>query len=425
MKPSNLLLAVLFCTLVVAASAQEQTADGGAVIAGTTFSYTTDATGTWADMIATKVDGSGNVDWFDHYGGVFWDTAMAIRQTTDGGTVMMGGSDSFTYPDFSCNLYKLDAGGAVTWRRTYTLLDYTWGVDVRQTADGGYIVVGGTSPSYTYGDFFALKVDAAGNKQWQKTYGGSMDEWATTVLLTEDGGYMLGGSSTSYVHGSVGPFMASDFLLYKLDAAGHKQWRKNFGGGYPDYGVALAQTVDGGYIFSGQTHSYVHGDNSGWPFMPTDSDFLVYKLDAAGNKQWRKNYGGMLPEYEGRIVPTADGGYLLSGCTYSFVTGDNSGWPFMPIDEDLLIYKLDAEGNKQWRRHYGGMLPEYGGIVFPSSDGGFFLYGTTSSYVHGDNSSWPYGPSDSDLLLYRLDADGNKLWRRNYGGTEPEWCLGN
>ena len=414
MKNSIVLFMGLFCLLFYPVQAQEQTTDGGYVFGGTTMSYTTDTGGYWSDIIVYKVNGSGAVSWFDHYGGLMWEEGTAVRQTSDGGYMVLGHSDSFSFPHSSAVLFKLDTAGTVQWRSVCGIEEYTFGWDTRQTADGGYVIVGATFPDYGTADAFVVKLDAAGNKQWQKTFGGSSWDFAAVVDQTTDGGYIIAGGSRSFTHGQ------EDFLLYKLGATGGKQWRKNYGGVSHDTCLSVQQTADGGYIAAGSSASYTHGPSG---FLMGDVDFLVYKLDGAGKKQWRKNYGGWMPDFCMSVNQTADGGYILGGDTVSYIHGSSFGFPYMPHDTDLLVYKIDAAGNKQWRKNYGGILPEYGGIVLPTTDGGYFLYGDTASYVHGDNSGWPHGPYDVDLLIYKLDSAGNKLWRKNYGGTLPEWVL--
>jgi RHS repeat-associated protein len=162
------------------------------------------------------------------------------------------------------------------------------------------------------------------------------DDHGISVIQTNDDGYVFVGYSNSFTHGGY------DFLTYKLDANGNKQWRKNFGGLYPDTAHSIQQTADNGFIVAGETKSFVHGT------IGEDSDFLVYKLDANGNKQWRKNFGGLYPDTAHSIQQTADNGFIVAGETKSFVHGT------IGEDSDFLIYKLDDGGNKQWRKNYGG-----------------------------------------------------------------------
>jgi hypothetical protein len=153
---------------------------------------------------------------------------------------------------------------------------------------------------------------------------------------TSDGGYIIAGTGSSYVHGAD---PNTDFLVYKLSASGVKQWRKNYGGDDYEYCSHVIQTSDGGYALCGQTRSYTHGQ----------TDFLVYRLDPAGAKLWRKNYGGISFERPRRIVQTSDGGFVVSGYTDTYTNGGR----------DILVYRLNAAGTKLWRKNYGGVMQEY------------------------------------------------------------------
>ena len=267
-------------------------------------------------------------------------------------------------------------------------------------------VVAGCTMSFTHGpaggdvDLLVYRLDASGNTMWRKNYGGVLaDEYLAmtmyepdTIIPTADNGYLLMGTSESYTNG------VGDFLVYKLDGNGKKQWRKNYGGAHMEYAMLAQQTPDGGYLLAGITDSYIHGTPG------SDNDILVYKIDGAGNKQWRKNYGGVEYEFLTTLLQTSDGGLILGGTTQSYTHGTPG------TDTDLLVYKLNGKGQKQWRKNYGGIHTDiqYGpGKLQQTSDGGLLLGGMTQSYVHGTPGT------DVDFLIYKLGATGNKLWRKN------------
>ena len=231
-------------------------------------------------------------------------------------------------------------------------------------------------------------MDSNGNKLWRKNYGGTGWDYGTAAIATSDGGFLLFGETDSFTHGS------DDLLVYKVDSNGNKQWRKNYGGTGTEYawwsypsGEQVHQTLDGGYIFIGMSTSFTHGSY----------DFLVYKVDANGNKQWRKNYGGTSSEYGYAMQLTSDGGYIITGSSNSFTHGY----------ADFLVYKLDANGNKQWRKNYGGTDSEVPFSIKQTVDGGYVVAGRTYSFVHTSGYN--------DFLLYKIDSNGNKVWRKNYG----------
>jgi len=395
----------VFCTLFLLVSlpglnAQQQTADGGFVICGESMSYTHGDT----DFLIYKLDAAGAKEWRKNYGGGFFDDATSCVQTADGGYVICGYTGSYTtggYGNSDFLVYKLDAAGAKQWRKNLGGEYSEWPYSVIQTSDGGYLVTGQTS-SYVHGlvncdyDFLIYKLDATGAKQWRKNYGGVSTDWGFRAEQTADGGYIVCGFTESYTNGGY------DFLAYKLDAAGNKQWRKNYGGINDDRGMFIRQTSDGGYVFSG------HSDSYATPGLPGDrrgmaNDILVYRLDAAGNKLWRKHYGGTDWESGYDIRQTSDGGFIVCGDTATYSNGEH----------DFILYKLDAAGAKQWRKNFGGAGWDSASYVVQTADGGYFVLGGSSSYYHGAFENY-------DLLAYRLDAAGNKMWRKNYGGDQHE-----
>jgi uncharacterized delta-60 repeat protein len=384
------LVVLPFCILILTGW---NFAQQGYVVVGETRSYTHEVSG--YDFLVYKLDAGGNKQWRKNFGGMEEDAGYSIQQTADGGYVVTGYTDSYTNGGYDFLIYKLDTGGKKQWRKNLGGSSTEYPYSIRQTSDGGYAVAGYTG-SYphgiTTGDFLIYKLDADGGKRWRRNYGGLNRDYAYSMELTADGGYVMAGITDSYTH--VTDYW--DILIYKLDADGNKQWRKNLGGAGYDYGHSCQQTSDGGYVVAGHTDSYTNGGH----------DFLVYKLDAGGNKQWRRNYGGIENDRAYSIRQTADGGYVVAGYTYSYTHGSG--------DRDVLIYKLDAGGNKLWRKNLGGTENDVCESIRQTADGGYILAGNSKSYA--------YDSGDRDFLIYKLDADGNKQWRKNLGGADEEYA---
>jgi uncharacterized protein (DUF2147 family) len=365
-----------------------QTSDGGYIFIGYTNSF---ANGGY-DILLYKLDSSGNKQWRKNFGGINDDFAISVQQTTDGGYIVAGFGDSFTHGGMDFLVYKLDGSGNKQWRRNYGGADSEKAFSIKQTLDGGYIVIGYTS-TFVYGsdvDFLVYKLDSSGNKQWRRNFGGIGNDYGTVVIQTLDEGYLFMGDTDSYGHG-VGDY---DILLYSIDKYGNEKWQKNFGGLGDEYtwdywagDSSIVQTSDGGFIFCSMSGSFTHGG----------IDFLLYKLDANGNKQWRKNYGGTFNDEAYSIVQTSDGGYIVAGTTESFTHGGI----------DFLLYKLDTNGTKQWRRNFGGLADDYAFSIKQTSDGGYIVAGTTMTFVHTADKP--------DFLVYKLSANGIKQWRKNFG----------
>jgi hypothetical protein len=196
------------------------------------------------------------------------DYAYSVQQTSDGGYIVAGQTYSFGAGNYDVFLVKTDANGDVQWAKTYGGTSSEQAFSVQQTSDGGYIVAAYTT-SFGAGnnDFFFIKTDANGNVQWAKTYGGTNEDWASSVQQTSDGEYIVAGYTASFGAGSY------DIFLIKADASGNVQWAKTYGGTSYDYATSVQQTSDGGYIVAGQTYSFGAGGG----------DFFLIKTDENGN----------------------------------------------------------------------------------------------------------------------------------------------
>jgi hypothetical protein len=297
---------------------------------------------------------------------------------------------------------------------------------VRQTFDGGYIL-GGWSNSNSSGDktdnlkgdfdYWLIKLDAIGNKTWDKTFGSSFRDELIALQQTSDGGYILGGSSAGNISGdkTENSKGSIDYWVIKLDASGNKVWDKTIGGSNGDQFLALQQTADGGYILGGYSYSDASGDktenNKGTPIV--SSDYWVVKLNASGNKVWDKTIGGSLNDDLYAIQQTMDGGYILGGFSQSNISGDKT--EDSKGDYDYWIVKLDGLGNKVWDKTIGGDLGDVLTSLQQTSDGGYILGGRSASGISGDKTENATG--GTDYWIVRTDASGNKIWDNTIGGS--------
>lgn len=149
--------------------------------------------------------------------------------------------------------------------------------------------------------------------QWQKTFGGTNDDGSTVVKQTDDGGYILVGYTGSTNGDVIGNHGSNDYWIVKLNGTGLIQWQKCLGGTGADYAFDVEQTSDGGYVVLGVTSSN-DGDVIG---NHGASDYWVVKLNSTGLIQWRKTLGGAFGDYAYSIVQTVDGGYVVAGYTFS------------------------------------------------------------------------------------------------------------
>jgi hypothetical protein len=318
---------------------------------------------------------------------------------------------------------------------------------VQLTTDGGFILcgisfsgAGGDKTQSLRGgngdtDFWIVKTDSLGNKQWDKDFGGTSSDAGWHAEQTSDGGYILGGYSFSGISGDKTEANrdfsgnSADFWIVKTDSLGTKQWDKTFGGASGDGLYSLKQTSDRGYILGGGSVSGISGDKTEARWG--SQDFWVVKTDSLGNKQWDKDFGGT--EYEGiwSIQQTSDGGYILGGGSNSEIGGDKTQQPWGTkwngVDSvyyrDFWIVKTDSLGNKQWDYRYGGTNDEWLFSLEQTSDGGYILGGLSASGIGGDKTQPAWGAMD--YWIVKIDSLGIKQWDKDFGGTGQEFAFGN
>jgi len=220
-------------------------------------------------------------------------------------------------------------------------------------------------------DAWIMKLDAAGNIQWQKCFGGIYVEGARSIRQTSEGEYIFAGRTTGIYHDIT--HSSNDLWVVKLDAFGNIKWQQSYGERGEERASSIEQTLDGGFIVVGFT-TYLE---EGQPLdMPGDENCWILKLDKSGNVQWQKSLGGTDYERSSSIQQTTDGGYILAGTTYSN-DGDVSG---NHGEGDCWIAKLGISGNIQWQKSYGGSTWDDAHSIQQTADGGYIIAGTTSSF---------------------------------------------
>ena len=351
-----------------------RTQDGGYVMTGYTLSF---GTMTMHDVILTKVDSSGNLLWTKTLGGNgSYDIANRVIQATDGGFVIVGATNSFSLGSVDVLIAKFDSSGNYLWTRTFGGSGTDQGSSIVQTEDGGYMVTGFTK-SYSAGgdsDVFLAKCDGSGNLIWMKTLGGNKEDAGRQIIRTKDGAYMILGVTQSFSTGG-----DNDVFLAKCDISGNLLWMKTFGGANEDRASTILQAQDEGYVVVGWTNS----------FNLVNKEIFISKLDSSGNFLWMRAIGMGSDDWGGYVVETKDGGYAVAGQTNS-----PRGYPYTYF----LLSRFDSLGNHLWTSTLGN--PSWACWVKSftyCSDGGFLMGGETQGW----------GAGKSDIPLVKFNAQGN------------------
>ncbi len=313
--------------------------------------------------------------------------------------------------------------------------------DFIQTRDSGFILAGISSSRISYDktqpnwdttntsyDFWVVKTDALGQKQWDKRFGGTYVEHFGAVVEVADG-YIVGGTTESGQNGNIGFPMVDtslgkgDYWIVKIDMQGSVVWERRFGGLRSDDLNDIAVSANGDILLAGSSASHASGSKSqdNWGDYK-DTDYWAVLLDAFGNYKWDKRFGGTLYDYLNTVAATDDGGFLLGGVSLSDISGNKtepnrSGQTFTP---DIWLVKIDADGNLQWDKTLGGTLSDNLSDVAKTADGGFLVGGTSTSGIGGDKTQANYSGSYGDWWIIKIDALGNKVWDKVYGGIAAD-----
>jgi len=272
------------------------------------------------------------------------------------------------------------------FEKTYGGVNNDEGRDAVETQDGGYILLG-TTASFGAGgdDFYLVKTDSSGNTLWTKTYGGTQNERGRSLQETSDGGFVILGSTRSFGAG------LDDFYLVRTNSAGDTLWTKTYGGSENDWARSVSETSDRGFIILGRTRSFGSGS---W-------DFYLVRTDSIGVTLWTKTYGGSGADEGSSALETIDRGYILIGWTSSYGAGLN----------DFYLVRVDSLGNTLWTKTYGGTNSDLGYSLQKTSDGGFIILGYTISF----------GAGLADFYLVKTDSLGDTLWTKTFGGSGDDY----
>ena len=324
----------------------QQTTDGGYIMCGKTNSF---GNGGY-DVYLIKTDLNGVEEWSQTYGGINDDEAYIVQQTTDGGYIMCGKTNSFGNGGDDVYIIKTDLNGIEEWTQTYGGTGSESSNDIKQTSDGGYIICGQIFNVSL--DAYIIKIDLNGIVEWTQTYGGGNYDYAKSVEQTNDGGYIICGRSGTNVY------------LIKTDLYGVEEWSQTYSGSL--VGNCIKQTTDGGYIILADV------------VVVTDYEIQLIKTDLNGVEEWSQIYVGNGLQQSNYVQQTLDGGYIVLGST------DNPS--------GILFFKVNSNGIEEWSKQFSGGYP---GSCQQTLDGGFIIGGTNED-----------ASTDTDFYLIKTDGQG-------------------
>jgi hypothetical protein len=334
----------------------QQTSDGGYIVAGETSGLD------YWDMYVVKTDAGGDTMWTRTYGGPELDDAQSVQETSSGGYIVFGRTISFGAGENDYYLVRIDEDGNPLWAQPYGGSGNDWGYSARETSDGGYILAGNSMSFGGLADIYLVKTDEDGDTLWTRTYGGDSWEEGYCVRQTDDGGYIVAGSTTSFGGGG------SDVYLVKTDADGDPVWTQAYGGANLEAATSVQEVAGGGYIITGYTESFGAGQ----------SDLWLLRTDAEGDTLWTRTFGGELRDYGEGVWETWDGGYVTGGYTESFGMG---GF-------DAYVVRTDADGHGVWVGTYGGADSDGASYIEETADGGVVFTGWVNSSLSHPSNLW-------------------------------------
>ena len=353
-----------------------ETEDRGFIIVGVTYSEGK------GDIYLIKTDSSGDLQWYEVFGGKGDDVGKSILNIEDG-YIIAGWTRFYETRGYDILLLKTDLQGKVMWQRNFGGRGDEMALSLVEAADGGYVIAGWTnSTGNGKKDVSLIKADDNGNIVWHKTLGSDKDEVAYSICRTEGGEYIVAGWTSSFSKNK-------DVYVLKVDGNGKLIWQNTYGGEKDD-GAYSVKEVGGEYIVTGWTKSYGAGRD----------DVLLLKIDTEGNLLWRNTFGGRHNESGAYVNPLKEGGYIIAGWTDSEGKGG----------DDVYLVKTNSRGDMLWYKTFGWLGNDLASSVQQTADGGYIIAGTTESYSRGDR----------EVYLIKTDRDGNLLWHKIFSWKYEE-----
>jgi len=272
-----------------------------------------------------------------------------------------------------------------TFQKVYSSFYDQSGKDVLPTPDGGYILAGMTTNNTNNDmDVYLVKTNNLGDTLWTRSYGGAKPDYPNSILATSDGNYLVVGYTQSFGGGDY------DVYLLKVKPSGDTLWTKKYGTWGNEQGNEIVATSDGNYMIVGVSK------NTG----TSNHNAMLIKISPSGNMIWTKHYGGAAYEAGLSVKQCNDGGYIMTGQTFSY--GNGGG--------DVYLVKTNASGDTTWTKTYGGSKDDEGVFVLANNDGTFVIAVRDSST----------GAGDVDVQVIKTNSTGGVIWSKTYGGSKKD-----
>lgn len=367
-----------------------------------------------------------SIEWSNTFGSPGLDVAKSFDLTNDGGCIILGethssgGDVSNNFGSIDYWLTKFNENGQLEWEQSYGGSLNDWGTSVIQTVSGLYVIGGSTnsddgqiSNSYDFNDAWCLHLGPTGTPLWERSYGGNKTDLLTSIDQALDGNLYIGiqsGSDDIDVSNNYGGW---DYWIVKADInSGAIIWEKSIGGSQNDRIKKVLATGDGGCVAIGSSLS----SDFDVPQNLGDDDVFIVKLAANGVIEWTKIIGGSAHETTSAILENPDGDLVIVLSTLS-TDGDFQN---AQMGQDLWLFELDSIGTVKWKKNYGGSDTDVINEISKTQDGGYLLSGY--SFSNDGNISSNYG--DADALIIKVDISGNFQWALTFGGSDSDGSIG-
>lgn len=377
------------------------------------------------DFWIWKMDEDGNEEWQKSFGGSKSDFLYSVKNTHDGGFILAGTSDSPCSGDkkYDCRglediwIIKLNAFGNEEWQCNIG----GEGKDIVKTIiplqNGDYVIGGSSSSGMSIKirngetdntgksqscigslDFWVICIDRTGKIKWQRTIGGAKTDILEDLILTKEGGFLIGGytNSSSSIFKKHSGYGNGDYWVVKLDMLGEIEWEKTFGGEKDDHLSSIVACKDGGYYIGGSSLSPPGGNKT--VSNTNGADYWILKIDEAGNELWQKTYDVGKYDQLSSVVINPDGTILLGGTSYTEVLGSNKKKDTKGVN-DYVILKISDEGDELSRKIIGSNGSDVLRKIINTRDDGKLLVGTSNGAISGDRNS---SKGNEDFWIVKL-----------------------